>query len=470
MIEQTPPIFVVDDDEVALTYYRTVLEYHGLKNLFSFQDSREVMPVLAEKSSALILLDLNMPYLSGQELLEKLKPDYPDIPVIIITSEEVVDTAVECMKLGAYDYLIKPVEKSRLWAVVRHVLEMGSLHREVNRLSRQIQSGELKNPEAFSEIITGHDSLKGIFKYIEAVAGSPKPVLITGESGTGKELIARAIHNSSQTAGPFVAVNVSGLDDTVFSDTLFGHKKGAYTGADGVRKGLVEQASGGTLFLDEIGDLEQSSQIKLLRLLQEEEYYALGSDRIEKSSARIIAATNADLMDKQSNGSFRKDLYYRLMAHHIAIPPLRERLADLPLLIDFFREQAAAALKKKKPAVPRELYTLLGTYSFPGNVRELQSLILDAVSRHESGMLSLLPIKEYMNSQRSPGFLDNIIKEDTSFIIHHTGAFPTLAEIEEYFISEALNRAEGNQSIAAQLLGINQSTLSRRLKKNKGTH
>ena len=463
MTEQTPPIFLVDDDEVALAYYRTVLEYHGLKNLLFFQDSREVMPALEERGSALILLDLNMPYLNGQELLEKLKADYPDIPVIVITSEEVVDTAVECIKLGAYDYLIKPVEKSRLWAVVHHILETSTLHREVSRLSRQLQSGKLKNPKVFSEIITGHDSLKGIFKYIEAIAGSPRPVLITGESGTGKELIARAIHNSSQTAGTFVAVNVSGLDDTVFSDTLFGHKKGAYTGADGERRGLVEQASGGTLFLDEIGDLEQSSQIKLLRLLQEEKYYALGSDKIEKSSARIIAATNADIMNRQSNGSFRKDLYYRLMAHHIPIPPLRERLADLPLLIDFFLEQAATALKKKKPTVPRELYTLLGTYSFPGNVRELQSLIFDGVSRHESGMLSLLPIKEHMNSQRTAGSLDNVVKEDTSFTIHHTGAFPTLAEIEEYFISEALDKAEGNQSIAAQLLGINQSTLSRRL-------
>lgn len=464
-MEQRPPIFLVDDDEVALTYYRTVLEYHGLKDMLSFQDSRKVMPVLAERGSALILLDLNMPYLSGQQLLKKLKPDYPDIPVIVITSEEVVDTAVECMKLGAYDYLTKPVEKSRLWAVVRHVLEMGSLHKEVNRLSKQLQSGQLKNPEVFSEIITGHDSLKGIFKYIEAIAGSSRTVLITGESGTGKELIARAIHNSSQTAGPFVAVNVSGLDDTVFSDTLFGHKRGAYTGADGERKGLVEQASGGTLFLDEIGDLEQSSQIKLLRLLQEEEYYALGSDKIEKSGARIIAATNADLMDKERKGSFRKDLYYRLMAHHIAIPPLRERLADLPLLIDFFLEQAASALKRKKIAVPRELYTLLGTYTFPGNVRELQSLIFDSVSRHANGILSLLPIKKYINSQRSPGSLDNVVKEDASFIIHHAGAFPTLAEIEEYFISEALDKAEGNQSIAAQLLGINQSTLSRRLSK-----
>jgi DNA-binding NtrC family response regulator len=468
MTEQTYPVFLVDDNEVALTYYRTVLEYHGVKNLVSCQDSREVLSRLEEKGSSLILLDLNMPYITGRELLEKIKPNHPDIPVIVITSEDVVQTAVECIKLGAFDYLIKPVEKNRLWAVVRHALDMGNLQREVQQLSRQILSQELKNPEAFSAIITAHDSMKSIFKYIEAVAVSPKPVLITGESGTGKELIARVIYKLSRKEDPFVSVNVSGLDDTMFSDTLFGHSKGAYTGAESERMGLVDRASGGTLFLDEIGDLEQSSQIKLLRLLQEEEYYPLGSDKIQKSNARIITATNSDLKTKQTRGTFRKDLYYRLIAHHIAIPPLRERMQDLPLLVDHFLEQASVSMKRKRPTVPRELYTLLGTYPFPGNVRELQSLIFDAVSRHEKGVLSLAPFKRYMNDQQSQSPHEPPAQVAASSTISYTGGFPTLHEVEAFFISEALKKTGGNQSVAARLLGVNQSTLSRRLKKDEG--
>ncbi len=478
MDERNPLILLVDDDKVALALYSKTLTRNGYSNLISCHDSREVLPLLSSHPVTLALLDLSMPYITGQELLEKIREEHPEIPVVIITGEEDVDTAVACMKMGAFDFMSKPVERTRLVSVVRHAIEMRELRIEVDKLKDRVLVGELQNPEAFSEIVAKSDSMHAIFKYIEAVAGSPRPILITGESGTGKELAACAIHRLSRQQGEFVAVNVSGLDDTVFSDTLFGHTRGAFTGADTERRGLIERASDGTLFLDEIGDLETSSQIKLLRLLQEGEYYPLGADVASQSAARVITATNADINSQQSTGSFRKDLYYRLVAHHIHLPPLRERLEDLPLLIDHFFDGAASSLRKRRPSLPKELYTLLGAYDFPGNVRELQSMIFDALSRHEGGALSLSYFRDYMKRHRksaSPdteggsaaapcgeslaGELPVGVEERFSY----AGPFPTLKEVEEYLVSEALKKAKGNQSVASQLLGISQSTLSRRL-------
>jgi DNA-binding NtrC family response regulator len=459
-----PPLFLVDDDETALALYRTVLEYHGERNLVLFRDGGEVSAHLARTGCSLLLLDLHMPGVSGRQVLEDIRREHPQVPVVVVTADDAVETAVECMKLGAFDYLTKPVEKNRLWAVVRHALELTELQQEVGRISSRFMSDRLGHPEAFENIVTNSDSMKAIFRYVEAIAASPRPVLLTGESGTGKELVARAIHALSEREGSFVAVNAASLDDTMFSDTLFGHVRGAYTGAEGERRGLVEAASGGTLFLDEIGDLQSGSQVRLLRLLQEEEYYPLGCDQIRKASARIIAATNADLQQRQAQGAFRKDLYFRLMAHHIEIPPLRERFEDLPLLVERFLEQAAEALDRKKPSVPKELYALLETHGFPGNVRELQSMIFDAVGRQRGNVLPLAMFKEYMEKLRGERGAPRTVSSSGQPHISYTGVFPTLRETEEFFVREALRRSKGNQSLAAQLLGINQSTLSRRLK------
>jgi DNA-binding NtrC family response regulator len=300
---------------------------------------------------------------------------------------------------------------------------------------------------------------------LESVAPSSKPILITGESGTGKELIAGAIHQLSRRDGDFIAVNVAGLDDTMFSDTLFGHVSGAYTGATGERSGLVETAAGGTLFLDEIGELGQGSQIKLLRLLQEGEYYPLGSDRVHASSARVIAATNSDLLSQQEAGRFRKDLYYRLMAHNIEVPPLRERFEDLPLLVDHFLEQGASELNQPKPSVSGELIGLLESYGFPGNVRELQSLLFDALATGSGGTLPLAPIRSYLAKHRQGGDSIEVEPVDSESRFSYRGRFPTLKEVQDFLIQEALRKTGGNQSLAAKLLGVNQSTLSRRQKK-----
>jgi DNA-binding NtrC family response regulator len=248
---------------------------------------------------------------------------------------------------------------------------------------------------------------------------------------------------------------------------LFGHKKGAYTGADSAREGLIAHAAAGTLFLDEIGDLKESSQVKLLRLLQEQSYYPLGSDTPQRSNARIIVATNRDLEKLMSEGKFRKDLYYRLIAHHVQIPPLRERKEDIPLLLDHFLDKASYALNKKKPTSPPELLTLLAAYDFPGNVRELEALVTDAVARHRSGVLSMERFKEVigrdLRSSRS-----SLSGEGTPLDI--SAHFPTLKEAEDFLIREALKRSHGNQRIAASFLGITSQALNKRLRRSEQSY
>ncbi|TVR32097.1 MAG: sigma-54-dependent Fis family transcriptional regulator [Spirochaetaceae bacterium] len=461
---ESPAILIVDDDIVASELYATILREHDFDNLLLCDDSRRVMDTLQSHRVAVILLDLNMPHISGQELLPEITSGFPEIPVVILTGEDKVDTAVQCMKIGAFDFMAKPVDRNRLVTAVRHALKIRELQDEVHILSTADGGSGLKRPEAFREIVTESPQMQKLFRYMEAVAGSPKAVLITGESGTGKELVARVIHDLSQKGGEFVPVNVSGLDDTMFSDTLFGHRRGAFTGADSNRPGLIEQASGGTLFLDEIGDLELGSQVKLLRLLQEREYYPLGADKPQSSDARVIAATNADLNAEQKSGAFRKDLYYRLIAHHVHLPPLRHRLEDIPLLVQHFLEESSQTLDKKKPTVPKELYTLLANYQFPGNVRELQSMIYDAMSRHSSGILSLSVFRSYIEEQS--GAHSEVAAAEGDQPLAFGERLPTLREAEDFLFNEAMVRAQGNQSIAARLLGVSQSTLSRRFKQS----
>ncbi|MGB2688145.1 MAG: sigma-54 dependent transcriptional regulator, partial [Desulfobacterales bacterium] len=318
------PVILVDDEEQALDSFEIALRSANMNHFIRCQDSRDVMPTLSGREVEVMLLDLRMPHVSGEELLLKVNSDFPEIPVIIITGANDVETAVKCMKHGAFDYMVKPVEKSRLVSGVRRALQLRELQKENRLLKAHVLFDKLQHPGAFSKIVTNSAGMRSIFQYIEAISKSPRPVLITGETGVGKELVAKAVHALSHREGDFVPVNVAGLDDNIFSDTLFGHKKGAFTGAEQARSGLIEQASGGTLFLDEIGDLSAPSQVKLLRLLQDGDFFPLGSDVAKGSNARIIVATNQDLDWLKSSGRFRKDLYYRLCDHHIHVPPLRE--------------------------------------------------------------------------------------------------------------------------------------------------
>lgn len=462
------PVLLVDDEEQTLISFSTVLKSIGIEEIFTLNDSRDVIPFLLKNRIALVLLDLSMPFKSGQEILDEINENFPEIPVIVITALDDLNTAVACMQKGAKDYLVKPVDKNRLISSIKRVNEIGTLEKEIRSLRRYLLTDDIKNPDNFSHIITNSPKMLAIFKYVEAIADSPFPVLLTGETGVGKELVAKSIHLSYSKSKNFVAVNVAGLDDTMFSDTLFGHKKGAFTGADTPRDGLISRAEQGAIFLDEIGDLNIPSQVKLLRLIQEKEYYQLGADLPKKANARIIVSTNKDIKALVSDGKFRKDLYFRLSAHHVNIPPLRERTEDIPLLIKYFMEEASISMDKKIPTYPPELVTLLSTYDFPGNIRELQALIYDAVSRHKSGILSLEVFRNALNLNRD----DFLVKtSQDSFLIKGyselNSKFPTLKQAEECLIEQALIKADGNQGMAASLLGISRQALNKRLLRKK---
>jgi DNA-binding NtrC family response regulator len=459
-------ILLVDDEPAWHLSISVSLErYAGITNVIACQDSRRVMEILGREEIGLVLLDLVMPHLGGEELLALIREQHPEIAVIVISGMNQLETAVRCIRNGAFDYYVKTDEEDRLMGGVMRAVRMIELERENREMSQCILTGALKHPRTFSSIVTADRAMHGIFTYIEAVAQSPQPLLISGESGVGKEQIAQSAHALSGCRGPLVAVNVAGLDDTVFADTLFGHVRGAFTGADQARRGMVEEAGDGTLFLDEIGDLSIPSQVKLLRLLQEGEYFPLGSDRPKRLKARVVVATHQNLAAKQAAGTFRRDLYYRLCTHHIQVPPLRERKGDIPLLLDHFLKEAARELGKKKPTPPKELAQLLATYAFPGNVRELRAMVYDAVSIHRDRILSMESFLKVIDRCESEESAAASPPEHNPFV--GIERLPTFVEGAELLVTEAMARAGGNQSIAARLLGITQSALCKRLKKSR---
>ncbi len=461
-------ILLVDDEPQILKTNMLTLRTNGLQEVVTLSDSTEVMELLTHEPIAVILLDLRMPKLSGLELLPKIVQEYPDIPIILVTANDEIDTVVAAMKLGAFDYLVKPVDASRLVASVRKALAMRSMAKELSSLKRYMLDDRLDHPAVFAPIVTGNKKMRALFQYVEVVSPTREPIMICGETGVGKELFARAIHQLSGCQGEFVALNVAGLDDNMFTDTLFGHKKGAFTGAEISRDGLISKAAGGTLFLDEIGDINEASQIKLLRLLQEQEYYPVGSDLVQKSDARIVMATNRDLQKAIAAGTFRNDLYYRLFAHQIHVPSLRERIDDIPLLLEHFLDCAAKRVGKKKPTPPPELQVLLAVYHFPGNIRELEALISDAVIRHSSGVLSMESFSAVIGEIcPAPAVREQNLVTDEEPLTAIFGHFPTFSEIGDYLIDEAMRQSKGNQSVASTLLGIGRQTLNKRLKKRE---
>jgi DNA-binding NtrC family response regulator len=455
-------ILLVDDEPAWLRSMSLALERSaGIRHVVQCSDPRNVLEILAGDEIAVVLLDLTMPHLSGEDLLPRITTEHPDVAVIVVSGMNQVETAVRCMKLGAFDYHVKTEEEDRLIAGVLRALRMQELQRENVEVASRLLSGELRHPEVFEGIVTRDPTMRTLFAYVEAVARSPQPLLVTGESGVGKELVARAAHRLSGCAGKLVAVNVAGLDDAVFADTLFGHVRGAFTGAEQPRRGMVEEAENGTLFLDEIGDLSIPSQVKLLRFLQEGEFFPLGADRPRRVRARVIAATHQDLAAKEKAGAFRRDLYYRLRTHRVRVPPLRERKDDLPFLLEHFLDEAARSLGKRKPTAPRQLAQLLQTHDFPGNVRELRAMVFDAVSLHKDRVLSMDAFLEAIGraGEPPPG-------EATADRNPFTGVerLPTFDEALELLVREAMARAGGNQTLAARLIGISQPALSKRLK------
>ncbi|MGE5699557.1 MAG: sigma-54-dependent transcriptional regulator [Deltaproteobacteria bacterium] len=469
-LEPEKPVIVVSEDSDFILSARSTLGTAGFMAIHTITDDLDVLPFLDKTDAAVVALDLGMPRHSGLELLPRIREEHPHIPVIVIAGTREVERAVECVKAGAFDYLVKPVTNARFLSSVRNAARMAEPQDAAGSDFREVAAPPDESAHTFHGIATKNPGMKTIFGYIEAVASSRQPMLITGETGTGKELIARAVHELSGCSGVFIAVNVAGLDDAMFSDTLFGHRKGAFTGAGASREGLIARACGGTLFLDEIGDLENRSQVRILRLLEEKKYYPLGSDAAVETDARIVCATHDCVPGLVLSGEIRKDLYYRLCAHHVHMPPLRSRLEDLPLLLDQFLGEAARTLGRMKPTAPPELLNLLSAYEFPGNVRELKAMVFDAVTRHQSGVMSMTSFQKAIGENRhgraaATAAAANIPADDHPFQL--CDRFPTLREASEYLVSEAMRRSNNNRRIASMLLGITRDALKKRLSRNR---
>jgi len=454
-------ILLADDEEPFLRSASLALRLSGESRVDTCAHGKEALEILRRGEHAVAFLDLDMPGATGMEILRAVSEEVPSLSVCLLTAHNDVPTAVEAMRLGAYDYLVKPIHDRDLTDCLRRVREHRALHLEASSLKRSLLDEDLRDPAPFEGIVTRHPSMMRVFRYVEAIARSPLPVLISGETGTGKEALARSVHESSRRTGPFVVVNAAGIDDVAFSDTLFGHLRGAFTGADRDRKGLVEEAAQGTLFLDEIGDLKPESQVKLLRLLQEGTYYPLGSDKPRTAQTRIVAATHRDLAAAREAGTFRADLFYRLHPHEIRLPPLRERLDDILPLAQAFVAEAAEQFSRKPPVLPAELWPLLRNHAWPGNIRELKGLLQDAVGRSTGTALSLQPLRERLgDARREPA--GQIPSEPSEHGFAPDARLPTLQEMEDILVREALRRTGGNRTQAADLLGMSRQTMVRK--------
>jgi DNA-binding NtrC family response regulator len=446
------PVLVVDDDEGLLLSIKATLISSGLPEPALVSDSRRVVDLLRQHRYRLVLLDLMMPHMGGMEVLQLIREEFPDTDCVIVSAMDDVPTAVAAMSSGAIDYLVKPLNSERLVALVSSHLERYRFRDELARVGRKKIFANLKNPDAFSRIIAEDESMALVFHQVEAVAGTDYSVVINGESGTGKEMLARVIHQLSHRAkAPFYAVNMASFSKTLFEDEFFGHAKGAYTDAGAERRGFFEAANGGTLFLDEITELDPSLQAKLLRVIEEREFYRLGSTEIRNVDVRIIAATNRDIPDEILKGRFRADLFYRINTYNIKIPPLRERTSDILPLARFFLKLHGEANHKKVDDLAPDLAERLLNHPFPGNVRELENMMAAAVLLEKGKTLTLASARSLLpyegpERRRSVELL-------------------TLEELERRHIERVLEVTGGNRPRAAKILGINVSTIYRKLER-----
>ena len=449
--ENKTRILVVDDDVGLLLSVKSILSSTGMQEPALLADSRRVMDLVREHHFHLILLDLIMPHIGGMEILQKLKKEFPEIECVIITAIDEVDTAVQAMKYGAYDYLVKPIENEKLLITIDRALERYDLRHKISLMEQRQSLKDLRDPAAFESMVTVSDKMALVFHQAEAFAPNDYNLLLTGETGTGKEMLARIVHSlSPRGQGAFMAVNMGAFNKTLFENEFFGHTKGSYTGAIDARRGFFEEAQHGTLFLDEISELELDMQPKLLRVIEEREVYRLGSSVVHGTDVRIISATNRELRDEIKAGQFRSDLYYRLNVCHIHIPPLRERKADiLPLARHFLKMYAQKNKKNIQELTPDLMDALLG-YPFPGNVRELENMIASAVTTAKGKTLTYASM---------PDFLPHPKKG-----LVRTGDILPLPELEKRHILDVLKIVEGNRTKAASLLGIGLRTLQRKLK------
>ena len=420
-----------------------------------------VAELLADWPPTVVLLDLTLPGRSGESVLAELQRDHPQALVIVATGLNDAVTAVRLLRAGAFDYLTKPLEMTVVRAAVERALRHAAVVGEQQAISNRFLRLDSTLHPAFATFITTDAHLKDVLRYAEAIATSPRAVLITGETGTGNDLVARAIHEVSGRQGAYVVCNLGGLDDALVSDALFGHRKGAFTGAISDRAGLVESARGGTLFLDEIGDLPLPTQIKLLRLLQDGDFFPVGDDRPRQADIRVIAATSQNLDERLADDRFRRDLYYRLAAHQVHLPALRERLGDLTLLVRHLTRRAALACQRPEPEISSEFLKALAHRELPGNIRELDAIIADALARHQDGETWVAQDVNSGTRRIQAVHVDSATVWPTPL--------PSMDQALDSLVEEALRRSDGNQTHAAKLLGITKQTISYRMRRRPAT-
>jgi len=464
-------ILVVDDDPVQRRLLETVISRSGMAVITApgGQPALELVQGPRGEEISLILLDLVMPDIDGLEVLAKLRPTHPDLPVIVLTAKGGIEAAVQAMRAGANDFLVKPASPERLTVSIRNQLKIGTLSGEVKQLKKKAD-----HRLTFEDLIAASHEMQQVLKLGARAAQSDIPILIEGESGAGKELIARAIQGSSARAGkPFVTVNCGAIPENLIESLLFGHEKGSFTGASDKHLGKFQEADGGTLFLDEIGELRLDMQVKLLRALQEGEVDPVGSKRPVKVDVRIISATNRDLGEMAQDGSFRKDLYYRLNVFPIMVPSLRERPADVAPLAKHFIARFAAEEHKSVAGLTGEAAQMIERFSWPGNVRQLENTIFRAVVLCDGPVLDLCDFPQIAaamgmdSGSPAPHALIADAPTPSPYalpLIDENGQFRKFDALESDIIRLAIGRYEGHMSEVARRLGIGRSTLYRKLK------
>ena len=443
-------VLIADDEEPFRELLRRRLARQG-HTVTALPDGEAAVAAIREEEFDIALLDLAMPGFDGIEVLKALKETQPDTEAIILTGQATVDTAIEAMKLGAYDYLEKPVKSSELQLTIERALEKRRLARE-NLAFRE----DRRRREAGLELVGASPAMQELAAIIEKVAPTASPVLIQGDSGVGKELVANMIHRqSARSEVPLIAINCGALQETLLENEIFGHVRGAFTGADSEQVGIFEMADGGTLFIDEICEMSHAIQAKFLRVLENGEFRRVGEARTRHADVRILAATNRDLATEVSEGRFRRDLYYRLNVVNITIPPLRERREDIPLLVSHFlgRDPRAAGM-----TVQAEVMSEFARYDWPGNVRELSNILERAVILCAGDEITLADIPELCAEEEpEPADRPPESKQDGPL---------TLDQLEKTHIAETLRACDGNRTLCAQALGISLRSLYRKLTKH----
>ncbi len=440
-------LLIVDDEEIALRNLQHVMEKQGYQVVAS-QSGAEAVKHLQKQVFDVVLTDLRMEGMDGMDVLKKSRELQPEAEVIFITGYATAESAVQALKHGAFYYIAKPFRLDEVRKVVAEALEKVRLRRENEVLRHEIR--QYRDGEG---IITQDVEMQRLLDIARQIAPTDCSVLITGESGTGKELFAKYLHqHSNRRDGPYTAINCGAFSEQLLANELFGHEKGAFTGATSQKKGLVEVSSGGTLFLDEVTEMAPSMQVKLLRVLQEKEVLRLGGTRPVKCDVRVLAATNRDVSDAVKDGSFREDIYFRLNVVNLHIPPLAQRKGDIPLLARHFLLKYANQMKKPVTRISDDVQNVLMDYPFPGNVRELENLIERGIAMAQGDSIELAHLPEAI--QKTGVFSFRKIE----------GRLPTLEEQELAYIRQVLEEVNGNQTAAAQILGINRASLWRKLK------